>query len=70
MHTNFGVEITITNKAIEELLKMGIININMNKYKNNNNDYIFDKIVWKTNDFRNEFGTANIYYNNGKVEEL
>ena len=45
MHTNFGVEITITNKAIEELSKMGIINININKYKDSNNDYIFDKIV-------------------------
>lgn len=70
MHTNFGVKITITNKAIEELSKMNIINIDMNKYKDNNNDYIFDKIVWNTDDFCNEFGTANIYYKNSKIEEL
>lgn len=69
MHTNFGVKITITNKAIEELSKMCIINIDMNKYKDNNN-YIFDKIVWKTDDFWNKFGTADIYYKDGKTEEL
>ena len=71
MHSNFKVTITIPNKAVEELSKRNIIHIDIDDYKDDNGDYIFENIKWNSENFCGaDQETAIIYFKDGKSKEL
>ena len=71
MHSNFSVVITISNKAVDVLSREGIIKLNINDYKDAQENYIFEKIQWECDNFcESGDSKATILFNDGRSEEI